>query len=170
MIQHSKQSKMIRRYRWLILLLSGIIIGGDLIYAGLIKPVIKVINLTPRPLSMYSSDAVEEVCDILRINPDDPFCVESDQQNAGSLEKMLERNFPVGRTKFDDIMPLLANLPSETSREGADFEPNGCQIQTFPEDRYECYVVFPGEINIVTIAFTGNDGVVISYSTTRMGT
>ena len=161
---------MITRYRWLILLIVGILLGIYFIYAGVVRPVIEMLNRPPPPMYMYSASAVREVCDTLGINPEDVFCREPSEQNPVSLEAMLKRNFPIGETRLDDILPLLADFPSRakgTAFEGKDFEPNGCQ--TFLEDNYECYVIFPGDINVISIGFASRSRIITYYGVTKMG-
>ena len=163
------QRKMIRQSRWLILLLLGIIVGGYFAYVGLVQPAIDLFNRPPNSFK-YSSSTVQEVCNVLRLSPNDSFCQEPSSQNPQSIEAMLERNFPIGETKIDDLMILLADLPSRaggSSSEGEDYEPNGCQ--TFLEGNYECRVIFPGDINIVSIGFARISRFVTYYRATKAG-
>jgi hypothetical protein len=166
----NSQNNLNHRYRWLLVILFGTIAGGYFVYTGLIKSAIELLNRPPRPIPTYSSSTVLEVCNLLNLSPDDSFCREPSSQNPESFEAMLERNFPIGGTRFDDLMALLISLPSRskgTSFEGKDFEPNGCQ--TFLEDNYECGVIFPGDINIVRIAFANKSRIVTYYGVTKNG-
>lgn len=85
-----------------------------------VSNVLNYVNRTPAPPPSYTATTVTEVCQLLKINSDDPFCADSNlknlpisKQNAQTLRETLYRNFPIGQTTYDDIVPLLRTLPSQ---------------------------------------------------------
>src|SRR5262249_10286633 len=129
----------------LIILIVGVV--GYLLYTGVIIPIVTYFSATPAPPPSYAVTTVSTVCRLLNIGDHDPFCEATgpnqsgmSNQNARTLQDALYRNFPIGKTTYDDIMPLLKTLPSEGRMQSLDnrelngrgFKPDGCKLALQP--------------------------------------
>jgi hypothetical protein len=162
-------------------ILLSVLIFGVIIFALLVNVlpslsnVFNYVNRTPAPLPTYASITVIEICDILNIGKNDSFCAdprlkdwELSDQNARTLEDMLYRNFPIGQTTHEIILPLLRTLRSQGEKQhkisqeldGRGLKPDGCKLDLQPSGD-TCYIIFPGDISVM-ISF-GSNGYALKY-------
>jgi hypothetical protein len=135
----------------------------------------------PPPFSgkpfVYSSSTVSTICKLFKLKIDDPFCTNTQSQNPDTLTAMFNRDFPPGKTMYDDMMPFIKDLFSAPPYQRRDdrkrdfTSPGYCPKPSECTNNYYCFVDVPGvtgkvEINF-SILFDNNTGYVTQYRVTR---
>ncbi|MEO8607157.1 MAG: hypothetical protein ABI690_04715 [Chloroflexota bacterium] len=155
-----------RKYiKWIAFLLVGLLCMIPIL---LYLPIL----LTPAPvLTTYSGASVQKICSVFAINPQDEFCLNPQSQNASTFENMLNRNFPVGKTQYDDIMShfevVLAAPSYEKIESTGEFAKGFCPPLQERGNEFSCTILFSTEINPTYIYFENSTGNIMKIGVPR---
>jgi len=140
-----------------------------------------VTALAPEPvlvrLYYIRHEDVKEICEVLDLPSNDPFCEGDSDVHVDDFESMLMRRFPSGRATYDDLRPYLQNLRSRPYVTCADSDSdNQYAVGNCPRPSQQlCYRGHPGcQIYVtdrihISISFT-NEGFIDSFQVPSGGT
>ena len=150
--------------------LTMVLIGLSLCCGVLIKAYLDLFPSEPLPL--YESTEVERICQVFRIDSQDEFCANPSEQNADTVELVLQRYFPLETTFYDDIMSLVEVQFINPSYELLDKLGNSavgfCPVEQERGRSYSCTILFSPRV-LLTVQFDGATEKVERYGAQRPG-
>ncbi|MBZ0297177.1 MAG: hypothetical protein K8L99_31750 [Anaerolineae bacterium] len=128
-------------------------------------------DLTDTSPHFYSPAAVQEICTALQFDAEDEFCISNRAQNYETLSATLETYYPVSKTTYHTLQPIISVLPtSHTCKSAENYlraQIDNCPLPTQCTENYSCYIEFSDAVGYLHFRIQQRTGRITLWSPIR---